>query len=85
MIEYLNEGNDRVYTSVNHMLAATSNAEAARQSDLQGTGNALANKIFGNAGNNVLDGRAGADQLTGNAGERPLRVPHGAGQWRRCH
>ena len=33
-----------------------------------GTGNALANSIFGNSGNNTLDGQGGADILTGNAG-----------------
>ena len=36
--------------------------------DLSGTGNALANSIFGNSGNNTLDGQGGADILTGNAG-----------------
>jgi Ca2+-binding RTX toxin-like protein len=70
VIEYLNEGNDRVYASVNHMLAANvENLSLQGSTDLQGTGNALANNIFGNAGNNTLDGRAGADQLTGNAGD----------------
>ena len=70
VIEYLNEGNDRVYASVNHMLAANvENLSLQGSTDLQGTGNALANSIFGNAGNNTLDGRAGADQLTGNAGD----------------
>jgi Ca2+-binding RTX toxin-like protein len=36
--------------------------------NLSGTGNALANSIFGNSGDNTLDGGAGADKLTGNAG-----------------
>ena len=36
--------------------------------NLNGTGNALANSLFGNTGNNTLDGGAGADVLTGNAG-----------------
>ena len=36
--------------------------------NLNGTGNALANSIFGNSGNNQLDGHGGADILTGNAG-----------------
>ena len=33
-----------------------------------GTGNALANSIFGNSGDNMLDGQSSADVLTGNAG-----------------
>jgi Ca2+-binding RTX toxin-like protein len=33
-----------------------------------GTGNGLANSIFGDSSNNVLDGQGGADVLTGNAG-----------------
>jgi Ca2+-binding RTX toxin-like protein len=36
--------------------------------DLGGTGNALANSIFGNSGNDTLDGQGAADVLTGNAG-----------------
>jgi Ca2+-binding RTX toxin-like protein len=38
--------------------------------NLSGTGNALANSVYGNAGNNTLNGGAGAgaDLLTGNAG-----------------
>ncbi len=36
--------------------------------NLAGTGNALANNIYGNSGDNTLDGGAGADMLTGNAG-----------------
>ena len=36
--------------------------------DLNGTGNSLANVIFGNAGNNILDGGAGADDMEGGAG-----------------
>ena len=33
--------------------------------DLKAYGNALANPIFGNAGNNILDGRGGADAMIG--------------------
>jgi Ca2+-binding RTX toxin-like protein len=36
--------------------------------DLGGTGNALANGIYGNSGNNTLDGQGNADTITGNAG-----------------
>jgi Ca2+-binding RTX toxin-like protein len=36
--------------------------------NLAGTGNALANNIYGNSGNNTLDGGVGADVLQGSAG-----------------
>src|SRR4029077_3340432 len=36
--------------------------------NLSGTGNALANSIFGTSGNNILDGGAGTDALTGERG-----------------
>jgi Ca2+-binding RTX toxin-like protein len=36
--------------------------------NVAGTGNGLANKLFGNTGDNALDGGGGADRLTGNAG-----------------
>lgn len=36
--------------------------------DLNGTGNAANNHIYGNIGNNVLDGKGGADILLGDAG-----------------
>jgi Ca2+-binding RTX toxin-like protein len=58
-----------VFASVNYTLAANVEALVVNgPGNLSGTGNALANSIFGNAGNNVLDGQGGADQLTGNAG-----------------
>ena len=37
-------------------------------SDLQGHGNNLINRIFGNTGSNILDGGAGADIMIGGAG-----------------
>jgi len=36
--------------------------------NLSGTGNTLANQLYGNAGDNRLDGGAEADLLTGGAG-----------------
>jgi Ca2+-binding RTX toxin-like protein len=36
--------------------------------NVNGTGNALSNRITGNSGNNVLDGAGGADTLIGGAG-----------------
>ena len=39
--------------------------------DLQGYGNDLVNKLYGNGGNNLLDGRAGADTMVGGLGNDP--------------
>jgi Ca2+-binding RTX toxin-like protein len=36
--------------------------------DLNGTGNALNNRLIGNSGNNILDGGLGADVMTGGTG-----------------
>jgi Ca2+-binding RTX toxin-like protein len=58
-----------VFATVSHTL--TPNVETLvlqGAGNLAGTGNGLANSIFGNSGDNMLDGGAGADVLTGNAG-----------------
>ena len=69
VIEKPNEGTDVIFASTHFVLSA--NVETLVQQgsgDLGGTGNALANSLFGNSGNNTLDGQGGADVLTGNAG-----------------
>jgi Ca2+-binding RTX toxin-like protein len=63
-------GVDLVIATVSRTLGSyqenlTLNGSAA----IDGTGNELANKIAGNAGNNVLNGGAGADSLYGGAGD----------------
>jgi Ca2+-binding RTX toxin-like protein len=69
VIEGAGQGADAVFASVNHGLAANVETLVLQgTAGLSGTGNALANSIFGNSGNNTLDGQAGADVLTGNAG-----------------
>ena len=69
VIENLNEGSDLVYSTVNYTLAANAeNLVLLGSGDLSGTGNALANAIYGNTGANMLDGGAAADFLQGNAG-----------------
>ncbi|HEX5360789.1 MAG TPA: hypothetical protein VFW49_06855, partial [Fluviicoccus sp.] len=69
ILEYLNEGYDSVFSSVNFTLA--DNVESLTLTDagaLAGVGNSLANRISGNASDNVLDGGSGADSLTGGLG-----------------
>lgn len=69
-IEQSNQGEDRVFSSVTHTLRA--NVEhllLTGSANLNGTGNALANRIVGNAGNNSLNGAAGADTLEGGLGD----------------
>src|SRR5262245_28814046 len=69
VFENANEGIDAVFSTVNYTLTANVETLVLQgNGNLSGTGNALANSIFGNSGNNTLDGGAGADVLTGGAG-----------------
>jgi Ca2+-binding RTX toxin-like protein len=69
VIENLNEGTDAVFATVDHTLAANVETLVLQGSgNFSGTGNALANSIYGNSGNNTLNGGAAADLLMGNAG-----------------
>jgi Ca2+-binding RTX toxin-like protein len=63
-----NAGLDLVRSSVSYALAANVENLELTGSALNGTGNALDNRITGNSENNTLDGGAGADTLTGGAG-----------------
>lgn len=66
---------DKVQTSLlSYALGAAADIEylettnAAGTTNVNLTGNGIANNITGNAGNNILDGKVGADTMTGGAG-----------------
>ncbi len=79
IIENINEGTDKVSSSVTYTLSANvENLILRDASAINGTGNDLANSITGNtasnqldggAGNDIFDGGAGADMLTGGIGK----------------
>jgi Ca2+-binding RTX toxin-like protein len=69
VFENAGEGTDAIFSTVNYTLSANVEALVMQGAgSLIGTGNALANSLFGNSGDNALDGATGADVLTGNAG-----------------
>ena len=62
--EGANAGVDLVQSAVNFVLPENvENLTLTGIVNLQGTGNALANKITGNDGSNVLDGAGGGDTM----------------------
>ena len=69
VVENAGAGADAVFSTVNYTLNAEVETLVLQGSgNLSGTGNTLANNVYGNSGDNLLDGGAGADVLTGNAG-----------------
>ncbi|MBP2445751.1 serralysin [Rhizobium leguminosarum] len=71
--EATNQGTDLIKTALSvYALTNIANVENLTfigTGDFSGTGNALANKIIGGAGNDTLDGGAGADTLAGGGGD----------------
>ena len=64
-------GIDAIYSSISRNLGFYSAIEyltLTETGNINGTGNALANRIVGNTGNNILNGGLGNDVLTGGAG-----------------
>ena len=70
VVENANEGTDTVASSVSYVLGSNvENLSLYGASGLSGTGNALANYIAGDVGNDVIDGGTGADTMAGNVGD----------------
>lgn len=69
VIELLNEGTDRINSSVSYTLSDfVENLTLTGSAAINGTGNALANTLAGNSGANVLSGGVGNDSINGYAG-----------------
>ena len=68
--EQVGQGADTVEAAVSFTLGANfENLTLTGASNLDATGNELANILLGNAGNNRLDGGLGADTMAGGAGD----------------
>ncbi|MGQ7819105.1 Calx-beta domain-containing protein [Metapseudomonas furukawaii] len=62
-------GVDRILSAITYTLGANfENLFLTGSAAINGTGNALANQITGNAANNVLNGAGGADRMVGGLG-----------------
>jgi len=84
VIEKAGGGTDLVYSSVSFKLGENvEDLQLTGMSDINGTGNALANRIVGNMGANLIDGGAGADMLMGGMGNDTFRFAAGEanGDW----
>ena len=69
VVEYANEGIDRVDASVSYTLDANvENLTLTGAAAIDGTGNSLANVLVGNGAANRLDGAGGADTMSGGLG-----------------
>jgi Ca2+-binding RTX toxin-like protein len=66
-------GKDTVFSRVDYALGPNlESLRLQRNADIDGAGNELANKIFGNAGANLLEGLGGNDRLAGQDGADTL-------------
>ncbi|PPC94065.1 MAG: hypothetical protein CTY33_05680 [Methylotenera sp.] len=79
VIEHLDEGVDRVNSSISYTLGDDlENLTLTGSADINGLGNGLANILTGNTGHNYLFGLVGNDTITGNAGNDVLQGGEGA-------
>ena len=82
IVEQANEGTDNVRSSISLALRDHSQhlelLSLTGATDIDGTGNGLANVITGNSGNNVLNGAWGDDTLIGGAGNDTFLDDNGA-------
>jgi Ca2+-binding RTX toxin-like protein len=74
IVESANSGLDSVQSTVSYTLAAnvenlTLTFASTLTANINGVGNALANVITGNQGNNILNGNGGDDRLIGAGGD----------------
>lgn len=68
--EAKDEGIDTVEASISHSLSQYfEHLKLTGSSNIDGTGNGLANTITGNGGNNRIDGGSGADAMAGGLGD----------------
>jgi microcystin-dependent protein len=80
VFENAGEGTDAVFSTVSYVLSANVETLVLQGAgNLDGTGNALANNIYGNSGNNLINGGLGADMLTGNDGNDTFEFHMGEG------
>jgi len=79
VVENLNEGTDRVDSSVSYTLDANvENLTLTGAAATSATGNALANTLVGNGGANRIDGGSGADTMNGGMGDDTYVVENAA-------
>ncbi|WP_192562365.1 M10 family metallopeptidase C-terminal domain-containing protein [Pseudomonas gozinkensis] len=70
---------DRIFSRVSYSLGANvENLLLTGSDNINATGNEVANRLVGNAGNNILDGGLGADRLEGGLGTDTLTGGAGA-------